>query len=116
LPASHCRVERLEDLDFPRYQEIAQLMGWRSRIDAGTFAELAQARPNAGPNPPRPFTDWNPREAAEFEAEVAPLAKAMGYEYRVSALAEQIASPICSRYERSRISLSDLLSAVGQDR
>jgi hypothetical protein len=87
LPADHCRVERLEDLDFERYQEVAEFLGWRSQIDAGTFAELARARPNAGPNPPRRFTEWNATEAAEFEAEVAPVAEALGYDYRVQALA-----------------------------
>ncbi|HEY7158163.1 MAG TPA: hypothetical protein VH575_29695 [Gemmataceae bacterium] len=89
LPASHCRVERLEDLDFPRYREVAAFMGWRSRIDTGLFAELAQSRPNAGPNPPRKLTDWNAVEAAEFEEQVAPVAEALGYEYRVKILAEQ---------------------------
>ncbi len=82
LPASHCLVQRLEDLDFERYQEVAEFMGWRPRIDAGLFSDLAGARLNAGPNPPRRCTDWNPLEAAEFEAEVAPVAAALGYEYR----------------------------------
>src|SRR5438477_656817 len=31
LPAAHCRVERLEDLGFPRYQELAGFLGWQSR-------------------------------------------------------------------------------------
>jgi hypothetical protein len=88
LPATHCRVERLEDLDWQRYREVAEFLGWRSQIDAGTFAELARARPNAGPNPPRRFTDWSPVEAAEFEAEVAPVAEALGYAYRVKDLGE----------------------------
>jgi hypothetical protein len=89
LPAPHRRIVRLEELDFRRYQEVAEFMGWRSRIDAGTFSELAQARLNAGPNPPRKCSDWNPAEAAEFEAEVAPVAEALGYEYRVKTLAER---------------------------
>ncbi len=89
LPASHCRIERLEELDFPRYQEIAEFMGWHSRIDASQFTELAQIRPNAGPNPPRKFTDWNAVEAAEFEEQVAPVAETLGYEYRLKVLAEQ---------------------------
>jgi hypothetical protein len=50
---------------------------------------LAQARPNAGPNLPRKLTDWNAVEAAEFEEQVAPVAEALGYEYRVKVLAEQ---------------------------
>jgi hypothetical protein len=87
LPEAHCRIQRLEDLDFPQYQELAQFLGWGSQIDAGVFAELARARLNAGPNPPRRFTDWSPAEAAEFEAQVAPVAEALGYEYRVQRLA-----------------------------
>ncbi|HJZ56974.1 MAG TPA: hypothetical protein VKE74_18540, partial [Gemmataceae bacterium] len=87
LPATRCRIQRLEDLDWQRYQEVAGFLGWRPRIDAGVFAEVARSRPNAGPNPPRRCTDWNPIEAAEFEAEVAPVAEALGYEYRVGSLA-----------------------------
>src|SRR5262249_13966052 len=86
LPASHCRVERLEDLDFRGYEEVAASWGGRPRIAAGRFAGLAAARLNAGPNPPRRFIDWNPVEAAEFEAEVAAVARALGYEYRVRML------------------------------
>jgi hypothetical protein len=87
LPASHCRIVRLEDLDFRHYQEVAGFMGWRSQIDAEQFAELAQARPNAGPNPPRRYTTWNAVEVAEFEAEVGPVAGALGYVYRAADLA-----------------------------
>ena len=89
LPAACCRIERLEDLDFKRYQEIAKFMGWQPQIDAGVFSGLAQSRPNAGPNPPRKFTDWTSVEAAEFEAEVGPLAEAIDYEYRPRKLAQQ---------------------------
>lgn len=80
LPAAHCRIERLEDLDLPRYQEIADFFGWHSQLSAEQFADLARTRPNAGPNVPRPWTEWNPVERAEFEAEVAPMAAALGYE------------------------------------
>jgi hypothetical protein len=86
LPASHCRMERLEDLTFQRYQEVAEFLGWQSCINEATFTELARSRPNAGPNPPRRCTDWNPTEVAEFEAEVAPVAEVLGYEHRVNVL------------------------------
>lgn len=88
LPVTHCRIERLEDLDWKRYREIAAFFGWESRSDAGAFADLAGARLNAGPNTPRTFSDWNATEIAEFEAEVAPVAVALGYEYRVKSLTE----------------------------
>ena len=86
LPENHCRVVRLEDLDCEHYREVADFLGWRSQVDPTTFAELVRARLNAGPNSPRRFPDWTPTEAAEFEAEVGPLAAALGYEYRVNAL------------------------------
>jgi hypothetical protein len=110
LPGSHCRVERLEDLGFPRYQEVAEFLGWHSRIDTGTFEELARSRPNAGPNPPRRFTDWNATEIAEFEAEVAPVAAALGYEHRVRILTERAASPVTFK---PRLSLPDVLAQLG---
>jgi len=112
LPASHCRVERLEDLDFPRYQEVADFLGWQSRIVSGTFTELAGARLNAGPNPPRRFSDWNPVEAREFEAEVAPLAEALGYEHRLEALAKQAAPPAGAGQEKPRLSLPAVLQRL----
>jgi hypothetical protein len=86
-------------------------MGWRSRIDAITFAELARARPNAGPNPPRKFTDWNPLEVAEFETEVGPLAKTLDYEYLVSILAEQSTSAGASQ-EKPSLSLPAVLAQL----
>src|SRR5262249_30958615 len=116
LPASHCRVERLEDLDFQRYQEIAEFLGWRSRIDAGTFAELARSRPNAGPNPPRRSTDWNPVEVAEFEAEVAGLAEALGYDYRVGVLAERSTEPADAREANPRLSLPAVVQPLARGR
>src|SRR5262249_33617931 len=112
LPASHCRVERLEDLDFPRYQEVAAFLGWRSRIDAGTFAELAAARLNAGPNPPRRFIDWNPVEAAGWEGEVAAVARALGYEYRVRMLADPSAFPVGASADKPPLSVPAVLKQL----
>jgi len=79
LPETHCQTVRLEELDFARYQKIADFMGWPTQVDARRFNELAAARLNAGPNPPRRITEWNETELAEFEAETGPLAKLLGY-------------------------------------
>jgi hypothetical protein len=111
LPESNCRVERLEDLTFERYQEIAAFMGWRSRIDGGAFAELARARLNAGPNTPRPITEWSPLEVAQFEAEVAPVAEALGYEYRGKVLAAPL-DAASAGHEKPRVSLPAVLKRL----
>lgn len=112
LPASHCRIERLEDLDFPRYREVAEWMGWRSRIDAGLFNDLARARLNAGPNPPRKFTEWNAVEATEFEAEVASVAEALGYEHRLRVLAENLSVPVGANAEKRHLSVPAVLKQL----
>jgi hypothetical protein len=113
LPGSHCRIERLEDLDLQMYREIAGWMGWQSQVDAGTFTELARSRPNAGPNDPRKCIEWGPVEIAEFEAEVAPLAAALGYEHRVSALVKQ-SSSVAIHEKRRPVSLPAVLEQLSR--
>jgi hypothetical protein len=112
LPPSHCRIERIEDMDFARYQEVARFLGWQPRIDAAFFAERARARPNAGPNPPRRITQWSATEAAEHEAEVARVAEALGYEYRSKILREE-SSPLPSASgEGSQLSVAAVLGRL----
>ncbi|MEZ4236955.1 MAG: hypothetical protein R3F59_12545 [Myxococcota bacterium] len=86
LPAADVRIARLEDLDHAGYCDVARFLGWSPTLDAATYDALASSRPNTGPNPPRRADAWSEREAADFEAEVAPLAAALGYEHRVDAL------------------------------
>jgi hypothetical protein len=86
FPPEHCRIERLENLDFERYLRIARFFGVSSQIDSATFEELAAARLNASEKPPRRWTEWSAREAAEFESEAAAVAEALGYEYRLESI------------------------------
>jgi hypothetical protein len=81
LPVAHRRIARLEDLDFAHYIDVATFLGWRPTIDRERFAALADSRPNAGPNAPIVL---DARAAADLEAEVAPLAAALGYEHRAA--------------------------------
>jgi hypothetical protein len=81
LPAAHRRIARLEDLDFGHYADVATFLGWRPTIVREQFAALADSRPNAGPNAPIVLDE---RAAADIEAEVAPLAAALGYEHRAA--------------------------------
>src|SRR5258706_198796 len=50
------------------------------------YTQLAESRPNTGPNIPLSLDDWPEQGIREFEAEVAPVAEAFGYEYRIAAL------------------------------
>jgi len=79
IPTSHCQVVRLEDLDFERYQQVATFLGWRPQVTPSELNTLTNARLNAGPNAPRTIDTWSQQELAEFQAEVGPIAKALGY-------------------------------------
>ena len=86
LPSAHCRVLRLEDFDHQRYRDVAEFLGWQTEIPVDRFNELAGGRPNAGPNSPSDPRGWSPLEVVEFEAEVADVSGALGYEHRIAAL------------------------------
>ncbi|MEN0066575.1 MAG: hypothetical protein AAGA48_30850 [Myxococcota bacterium] len=86
LPPSHRLVQRLEDLDYPAYQRIVAFLGLDATLDPASFEALAAERINSGPNPPSPLDSWSTDDVTSYEAEVAPLANAIGYTFRVDAL------------------------------
>jgi hypothetical protein len=85
IPETHWRIEKLEDLSYSRYLEIAQFFGFESIIAQETYEALALRRPNAKASIPTIAT-WTPVEIDEFEAEIQPMAKRLNYEYQVSHL------------------------------
>ena len=85
LPEDAVRVLTLERFDWGAYCDLAQFIGLAPTLSRKAFARIASQKPGArGPTPRA--ADWSATEAAEFEAEVAPLAERFGYEWRVSAL------------------------------
>ncbi len=85
IPNTHWRIEKLEDLSYSRYLEIAEFFGFQSAVTQEMYEKLAQRPPNAKAWVPTIAT-WTTSETAEFEAEVAPMAEKFSYEYRVSCL------------------------------
>jgi len=85
LPESAKRVQALERFDHAAYAELADFVGFVPTLARETFTRLAEERPGTRGNA-ADTSAWNDAEAAEFEAEVEPLAQMLGYEWRVSAL------------------------------
>lgn len=85
MPETHWRVEKLEELSYDRYLEIAQFFGFKAMVTPQAYDDLVRRRPNAFTNVPTIAT-WSTAEIGEFEAEVAPMAEKLGYEYRVERL------------------------------
>jgi hypothetical protein len=108
LPAARRSWLRLEDFDHARYRELAAFLGFAPTVSAGRYAELAASRPNTGPNTPLPLDEWPEQGIREFEAEVAPVAEALGYEYLVARLLAG-AAPLA----RPARDLADVFAAAG---
>ncbi|MFI5318814.1 MAG: hypothetical protein ACHQ6V_04500 [Myxococcota bacterium] len=88
LPETAKRVQALERLDYDAYAELARFIGFVPALPRGAFAELVAEKPGTRGSTGE-ARDWSAAEAAEFEAEVAPLAQQLGYEWRLSALRDE---------------------------
>ncbi|HEU4431524.1 MAG TPA: hypothetical protein VFT98_22375 [Myxococcota bacterium] len=85
LPREATRIQPLEQLDFDAYGALAEFIGFAPTLSPAAFERIAAEKPGArGPAPS--VRDWSASEAAEFEAEVAPLAERLGYAYSVAEL------------------------------
>lgn len=109
LPRERSRILRLEDLDFDRYRDLAAFLGFTPTIAREAFDALVKSRPNTGPNPPLDARAWPADAVAEFEAEVATLAGALGYAHRVRAIVDG-APAVATRAEPE---LDDVLARLG---
>jgi hypothetical protein len=109
LPPARRTWLRLEDFDHARYLALGEFLGFRPTVTAERFAQLAESRPNTGPNIPLALDAWPEHDGREFEAEVALLAEAFGYEHRIATLragANPVAAPARD--------LADVLAALGR--
>ncbi len=85
LPVEAARMQPLERFDWNAYGELAHFFAFRPTLSRATFARIAAEKPGTRGKAPS-VQDWSATEAAEFEAEAAPLAERLGYEWRASVL------------------------------
>lgn len=85
LPEESYRVVRIEDLDYPKYQELARFLGFEPNVTETEFIALRASKPHAFWRK-RNVDQWTPREIEEFEFQVGELAQRLGYKYQVAEL------------------------------
>jgi len=85
IPATHWRIEKLENLSYQSYLEVAKFLGFEATVTEQTYNQLSQRPPNAKGRLPT-VESWADTAVAEFEAEVEPMARYFGYEHQVSCL------------------------------
>jgi hypothetical protein len=88
LPEDSYRVVRIEDFDYPKYQELAGFLGYRSSVTQADFDALKDSKPHAFWRK-RNVDQWSAREVEEFESQVGELAQRFDYEYRIANLIDE---------------------------
>lgn len=78
LPQSQWKLQRIEDLDFEAYSELAEFIGFTPTLSEATFEQLASAKINTGPEPTS-VDAWSEQEKAEFEGQVAAMSETLAY-------------------------------------
>lgn len=122
IPQSHWRIQKLEDLSYGQYLEIAQFVGFSATVSEAEYLQVANRRPNAKNNASyqkqtvkgtvqerySSFTldMWNQTEVTEFEGEVATIAEELGYPYLINTLrpgtsaeAKSVKIPLAEQYK-----------------
>jgi len=80
IPQDQYRIVRIEDLDYSKYLELADFMGYRPQVNREMFTKLTASRPNRL-YPQRQVNDWTKQEKTEFEHQVAALSELWEYPY-----------------------------------
>lgn len=88
LPSKHVWCGRLEDFDYLAYVNMVEFLGTSTEMNERDFNRIVNSRPGKRPRSIS-LSQWDEKEAEEFETEVADMASRLGYEYRVSNLREK---------------------------
>lgn len=87
LPPDSYRLARIEDLDYPKYQELTRFLGIDAKVTPIEFNALRSSRPHAFWRK-RTVDQWTEQEISEYESQVAELAERFDYRYRVAQLVD----------------------------
>lgn len=85
LPQDSYRIVRIEDLDYAKYLELANFMGYEPQMGEDLFTKLTASRPNRL-YPKRQVSDWTLKERTEFEQQVAKLSERWAYPYHTATI------------------------------
>lgn len=85
IPETHWRIQKLEQLTYQCYLEIAGVLGLESKVTQDEYQKVVQRLPDLMRDVPI-YADWSDQEIMEFESGVKVLSKELGYEYRIHKL------------------------------
>ena len=102
LPPESYRVLRIEDLDYPKYRESCEFLGFPAQVAKGEFEALRQSKPHAFWRK-RNVDQWSEQEVREFESQVAELAGRFGYRHRVADLVDEARAERAESLREGRI-------------
>lgn len=85
LPEEVYRIQKLEDLTYERYQDLASFSGFTTGLSQKQYNALVKERPNSFKKL-RTTDHWTEREKEEFESQVKTAAQYFHYEYKIDNL------------------------------
>jgi len=102
LPQESYRLVRIEDLDFRKYCELCDFLGFQAKVTQGDFDSLRESKPHAFWRK-RNVDQWTEQEVHEFESQTGELAQRFGYPYRVADLVDEARAERAESLRRGRI-------------
>ena len=102
LPPESFRVLRIEDLDYPRYRELCEFLGFQAKVSQSDFDALRMSKPHAFWRK-RNVDQWTEQEVREFESQTGELAERFGYRYRVADLVDEARAERAESLRQGRI-------------
>jgi hypothetical protein len=99
---SEVPMPRIEDLDFRKYCELCDFLGFQAKVTQGDFDSLRESKPHAFWRK-RNVDQWTEQEVHEFESQTGELAQRFGYPYRVADLVDEARAERAESLRRGRI-------------
>lgn len=85
LPDDAYRIQKLEELSYERYGDLASFSGFTTGMSQTQYNALVKERPNAFKNL-QTIDSWTESEREEFETQVKTAAQYFHYEYKINKL------------------------------
>ncbi len=85
IPNENYRIQKIEQMDFRRYRELCQFLGFKSSISEVRFNAEITHRPTFK-HKDDAIIKWADLEKREFETEVKAMAQKLKYEWRTDVL------------------------------
>lgn len=92
IPESHRRIEKIEELNFERFVQLCNFMGFEPDISKEQYESIVDSKPNRIGRVKR-LDEWSDAEIKEFQTETADMASRFGYDIDIEMMLDKESPP-----------------------